>query len=101
MIISWCGSMPTSVLCWDTTTEQFFQSSKTAIEKARNDINARLIKGEAIRLSRFFQMIGLQAYLDAHDFVLDPTALIEVDFYAGLTEDIRPYLGVDYSVFQI
>lgn len=84
------------VLCYDTLSGRYFQSSIEEIKKAENEANYKIVNYMHCSLSEFYDMIGLPAtgFSDTMGFNLDNRCNIR--FSTQLSSDGRPAVAIDY-----
>lgn len=85
-----------SVLCFDTYSGRYFQSSMDDINRAVNDFNLRIIHENYASLTEFYELVGLEANGSSDDVGWMTDALLEVSYSSVLTPDGRPCLAVDF-----
>lgn len=84
------------VLCFDTLTGRYFQSSVEEIKRAENSVNFDIVNSMHCSLSKFYDEIGLPptAFSDTMGFNLDNRC--EVRFTTELSSDGRPAIAIDF-----
>lgn len=85
-----------SVLCFDTYSGRYFQSSMEDINRAVNDFNRKIIHENYASLTEFYELVGLEANGSSDDVGWMTDALLEVSYSSVLTPDGRPCLAVDF-----
>jgi hypothetical protein len=90
------------VLCYDSVTGRYFQSTIESIKKAQNDINYEIINHSYASLSSFYDAIGLPAtsYSDEVGWNLNNSPM-DVTFSATISSDKRPCIVIDFTVAPI
>lgn len=88
----------TEVLCYEANTGRYFMSSVETIKQAENKINHTLIHDMYVSLSDFYDLIGLAPTTYSNDVGWTSDKLLEVEFHAGLSDDQRPCIVVDYKI---
>lgn len=85
------------VLCFDTLTGRYFQSTVEEIKRAENRVNYELIHFNSASLSMFYEEVGLPAtdYTDSVGWNLNNK--MEVIFTTTMSQDNRPCLAVSFS----
>ena len=90
-----------AVLCYDSLTGRYFNSSVETLRKAQNDINAEAIMNQYASQNDFYRMVDLPLLALGEEAGWRPDNLLELDFSTQLTEDGRPCLVVGYSTAPI
>ena len=85
-----------SVLCYDTYSGRYFQSSMEDINRALNEFNLKIIHDNYASLTEFYELVGLEANGSSDDVGWMTDALLEVSYSSVLTPDGRPCLAVDF-----
>lgn len=88
---------PGNVLCCELYTGRYFASDMEALRKAQNDLNARLIRQDAVSLDELYYILGLQPTSYSSDLGWNSDKMVEFEFSTVLTEDGRPCLAFQYS----
>lgn len=98
-----------NVLCFDTYTGRYFESTMEKIRGAVNDFNEGLLNGEMyMSVNEFYHMIGLQDVVVGEQVGFSPENLLKMDYSTALSPDGRPCLAItfhalprqDYFKFQ-
>lgn len=82
------------VLCFDTHTGRYFQSSVEKIRQAQNKINFEILNHMGESLSRFYDEVGLPPTPDSEVVGWNSNEQLEVLFSSVLTPDSRPCLAI-------
>jgi hypothetical protein len=82
------------VLCYDTYTGRYFQSSMNAIKKAENDINYQIIHDVYASLNDFYRKLGIHQVEAGDDLGWDDK--IELKITSVVSEDDRPCLAIAF-----
>lgn len=84
------------VLCFDSLTGRYFQSTIEKIKKAENKINFNIIHHSSASLSEFYDEIGLppSAYSEQVGWNLDNT--LDVKYSTTKSTDGRPCIAIDF-----
>jgi hypothetical protein len=84
------------VLCYDTLSGRYFQSSIEEIKRAENEINYKVVNYMHASLSEFYDLLGLPAtgFSDTMGFDLDHRCIIR--FTTEMSTDGRPAVAIDY-----
>lgn len=85
------------VLCYDTLTDRYFQSSVEKIKEAQNAVNLEIVNHDAVPLSRFYDHIGLMPTPFTEDIGWNIDNRCEVQLSATLSKDNRPCMAVDFA----
>lgn len=86
------------VLCYDSFTDRYFNSSMERLKKAQNDTNYQILHNVYVSLSEFYDKIGLPptSYSDELGWTSDN--LLELHFTTVMTPDDRPALSFNFHV---
>lgn len=84
------------VLCYDLTTDRYFQSTMEEIRRAENDINAELLNHMSASLAEFHDKIGLKptSYTDSVGW--GSPEMFKVTFSTVMSPDGRPCIAIDF-----
>jgi len=83
------------VLCFDTLTGRFFESSRLDIERAEVDINRQILGDMYASQNDFYSKIGLGRVAGGDDIGWNNETPLEIQFTAVL-EDDKPVLALSY-----
>lgn len=85
------------VLCFDTLTGRYFQSTVEQIRKAENRVNYEMIHFMSASLSMFYEEIGLPPtdYTDSVGWNMNNH--MDVIFSTTMSQDQRPCLAISFS----
>jgi hypothetical protein len=85
------------VLCYDTLTGRYFQSTMEEIKRAENRMNYEMIHFQSVSLSMFYDEVGLPPtdYTDSVGWNLNNK--FEVQFSTVMSQDNRPCLAIGFS----
>jgi hypothetical protein len=85
------------VLCYDVSTDRYFQSTAENIQKAENAVNLDIANHDAVPLSRFYDELGLKPtpYTESVGWNIDNRC--EVQITAAVSPDNRPCLSIDFA----
>ena len=87
------------VLCYDTYTGRYFESSKDVITKAENTLNREVRDSMYVSLNDFYYEIGLKPIKDGDDIGWNiDNGYIDIVYSSQLADDGRPCLAIDYLV---
>lgn len=85
-----------NVLCFDSYSGRYFESSMEDINRAVNDFNLKIIHENYASLTDFYDLVGLEANGSSDDVGWMTDALLEVTYSSVLSPDNRPCLAVDF-----
>lgn len=92
-----------TTLCLDGVFNQYFESSKDAIERGVNAVNYRMLSEQYVSLNDLYDEIGVDR-IEVGDMVgwnISKHGMIEVDFDTALSKDNRPCLVIHYTVAPV
>lgn len=84
------------VLCLETLSGRFFNSTAETIRKAQNDVNAQSINEMYASMNDFYRMIGLPQIPMGEEVGWNTDNMLELKLTSALTEDNKPVLAIDY-----
>jgi Family of unknown function (DUF6353) len=84
------------VLCYDSYTGRYFQSSIEEIKKAVNELNHEILNHSYATLSSFYDRIGLPPTVVSEEVGWSNNELLEVRFSTTMSDDERPCLVMDF-----
>lgn len=90
-----------SVLCHDAYSGRYFLSNIEALRKAQNDINHQVLNSYYASLTDFYDKIGLQGTSISDEVGWNSDKMLELQFSAVLTEEVKPCISVGFSVAPI
>jgi hypothetical protein len=85
------------VLCYDSTTGRYFQSTVEDIKRAENKVNYELIHFMSCSLSHFYEEIGLPPTPYTDSVGWNTNNHMEVLFSTVMSVDNRPCIAIDFS----
>ena len=88
------------VLCYDMLTGRYFRSTMEEIKRAENVINKELLDYQQVRLSRFFEEVGLPATAYTDDVgwnQMNGESTVTVQVSTTMSPDEKPCLAIDFS----
>jgi hypothetical protein len=85
------------VLCIDSISMRPFSSNKNKIERAVNDMNRRILSQDAVCLTEWYDMLGLEATAISDSVGWNTNTLIEVDYVWSGTPDGRPAMLIKFE----
>lgn len=83
------------ILCFDTLTSRFFESTKLDIQKAELEINRRLLSDMYVSQNEWYDEIGLSRVASGDAVGWNHDVPLEVKF-VPLMKDDKPVMGLDY-----
>jgi hypothetical protein len=91
------------VLCFESLTGRYFNSSVEIIKQAENKLRTELFQTQYVSLSEFFEEIGLErtTFSDMTGWNTMHMEPFEISFSATMTPDNRPCLVLNYSVVPV
>jgi hypothetical protein len=89
------------VLCYDSITGRYFQSSMETLRKAENDVNKQILHDGYASLHEFYSAIGLEATPYSSEIGWNSDTLLELRFSAVLSDDKRPCISIEYHSYPI
>lgn len=84
------------VLCYETLTGRYFQSSVEEIRRAANTINTTILSDMSVSLNEFFGEIGLPPTGFGEEMGWNLDNQLEPQFSAVMAEDGRPCIAIGY-----
>lgn len=87
-----------NVLCFDSFSGRYFQSSMETIKKAQNDTNYQILNGMYASLGDFYSRLGLAGTSYSEEVGWNSDHLLEVMFSTVLSDDGRPCLAINFNV---
>jgi hypothetical protein len=94
-------SAETRVLCFDSITGRYFESTMETLRKAQNDINFAILNNMYASLSDLYDLIGLPDTPYSREVGWNADVQLEMSFSTVLSEDGRPCISLDYRVYPI
>lgn len=85
------------MLCYDASTDRYFQSNVEKLRQVQNDLNQRLLNEMWVSLNVFYTMIGLGETSLGEDLGWSTDNFVELDFSARLTTDNRPCIVMSFQ----
>lgn len=89
------------VLCYDTITGRYFESSVETLRKAQNDINEQILSSMYATLHEFYNLIGLESTLYSSEVGWNVDNLLKLEFSTVLSKEGRPCLAIGYHSYPI
>lgn len=85
-----------TVLCCELFTGRYFNSDMEALNKALNEVNAKLLKQDYATLDDFYYLIGLENTTTSGQAGWDSARLLELEFSTVLSQG-KPCLAFEYN----
>jgi hypothetical protein len=85
------------VLCYDTLTDRYFESTVEKIKQAENAVNLEIVNADSVPLSRFYDHIGLMPTPFTEDVGFNIDNRCEVQISATMSKDNRPCMAIDFA----
>ena len=89
------------VLCYDSYTGRYFQSSVETLKKAQNDINYAILNNAYASLNDFYNNIGLANIEVGEEVGWNYSDQLELIFSTTLSDDQRPCISISFRVMPI
>ena len=89
------------VLCFDSYSGRYFNSSVENIKKAENDLNHRILNDMYASLTDWYNLIGLASIEMSDEVGWNVDKLLEVSLSSVLSDDDRPCLSVNFNVSPV
>lgn len=86
------------VLCYDSHSGRYFQSTVEKIKRAENELNRELLQEMWVSLNQFYDKIGLEGVKMGESLGWSADALIDIMFLGRLSEEGTPCVVIDYSL---
>lgn len=86
------------VLCFDSFSGRYFNSSMETLKKAQNDLNYRMLGDNYASLGDFYNLIGLPTTPYSEEVGWTSEKLLEVSFSTVLSEDQKPCISIEFAV---
>lgn len=83
-------------LFYDSYTDRYFKSSMQRVQKAINDINARINNQQFASLNELYDKLGLKHVSQGDDMGWTPEHVLEMDYSTHMTEDDRSAIVLTY-----
>lgn len=85
-----------TVLCYELFTGRYFNSDMESLNRAVNEVNAKLIKHDYATLDDFYYLIGLENTMSSGQSGWESGKLLELEFSSVLSQG-RPCLAFGYN----
>lgn len=89
------------VLCYDAFTGRYFMSTIETIKRAENEINYRILNELYASLTDFYQEIGLPRTSHSDELGWKTGQKFRIDMTAGISDDGRPCIHIQFSTSPI
>lgn len=91
-----------NVLCLDSYTGRYFESSMEKIRKAQNDFNEMLLNGEMYAsLNEFYHLLELEDTMVGEQVGFATENLLDINFSTAMTSDGRPCLAMSFRALPL
>jgi hypothetical protein len=84
-------------LCYETFTGRYFKCDKSTLDRAVNDINAKMLRHDYATLDDFYYEIGLEYTTSSGQSGWKSDTLLELTYSSVLTREHEPCLAFDYN----
>lgn len=89
------------VLCYDSLTGRYFQSTIETIKKAENKVNYNIIHHMYDSLSSFYDEIGLPSTEYSEEVGWNLNNILDVTYSTTMSTDGRPCIVIDFKVSPV
>lgn len=89
------------VLCYDTYTGRYFQSSMETLRKAENEVNFYVLHNDFATLNDFYRYIGLSTAAVGEEVGWTCDQALQIEFSTTMSDDSRPCIVINYLVSPI
>lgn len=89
------------VLCYESFTGRYFNSSMETLKKAQNDLNYTILHDSYASLSDFYNKIDIPITGHSDEVGWNSDAMLELEFSTCLSEDGRPCISIGFMVTPI
>ena len=89
------------VLCYDSLTGRYFQSSIEKIRRAENDLNFQILDEGYASQNELYAKIGLDRVRNGDDLGWRYEGRLDISFTTSLSDDGRPCVVLNYGVEPI
>jgi hypothetical protein len=86
-----------SVLCCEMFTGRYFNSDMESLNKAVNEVNAKLLKHDYSTMDDLYYILGLEYTSTSGQCGWEAGRLLELEFSSVISPDGRPCLAFDYN----
>lgn len=86
------------VLCFDSLSGRYFQSTMESIKKAENTVNHDIIHHMYASLSKFYDEIGLPPTAFSDNIGWNTNNILDLSYSTTFADDGRPCLVIDFNV---
>ena len=84
------------VMCYDTYSGHYFVSNMQDIKECVNDFNVKVINEMYASLTDLYELMGITVSTMSDSVGWTSDDILKVEFSAGVSEDGKPYLAVDF-----
>lgn len=92
---------PGNILCFDSMTGRYFESTMETLRKAQNDLNHQILHDSYATLHDFYKLIGLPPTKYSQEVGWTDANLLDIQFSTCLSADNRPCISIDYSSYPV
>lgn len=89
------------VLCYETLTGRYFQSTMETLKQAENSINYQILNDGYASLTDFYNLLGLARTNLSEELGWNLDKLLELRFSSVLSENNQPCLSIEFSTAPI
>jgi len=89
------------VLCYDSITGRYFESTVENLRKAQNDVNFQILHDMTASLTDLYNLIGLPSTQYSDEVGWNADTLLDLKFSTVMANDNRPCISLEYSVYPI
>ena len=89
------------VLCFDSFSGRYFNSSMETLKKAQNDINYLILSDSYASLGDFYGKIGLATTPYSEEVGWTTDKQLELKFSTVLSDDQRPCIAIDFQAAPV
>lgn len=89
------------VLCYDSFSGRYFESSMEELKKAQNDINYTILSDGYASVGDFYGKIGLSATAYSEEVGWKSDTKLELSFAGTLSEDQRPCIAIEFRAAPV
>lgn len=88
-----------NVLCWDSLSDRYFESTPERIRRAENELNAKMLHGEStgVSLNDLYSRVGLNQTVMGEELGWSDDTLLKINISSHMTDDERPCLALSFD----
>jgi hypothetical protein len=87
------------VLCYDTLSDRYFNSTMEAIRRAENVVNGEIVTNDCSPLSRFYEEVGLKATAFSESVWWNIDNRCDVQVSTVMSPEDKPCLSIDFAIW--